>query len=106
MSQTGVLEVVALTIYVAPSLLYVSQTSCCTFLWDFEAPTLSQLISLSVTGPSSMQKPFFCHTSFPGAGPVMITVYLLSLFSFPFYTEQLCGYFSPLLKLRSSASVQ
>ena len=48
------------------SLLCPPQSSCCAFLWGFDVPSLSWLISLSVRWPPRVQIPFLFHSFLSG----------------------------------------
>ena len=69
--QAGECRTAALTISLP--LLWLPQTGCCIFLWGFEAPLLSQLISLPVRGfpgyrnISSFTAPSQEHRSHPNS---------------------------------------
>lgn len=81
-------------------LLCHPHTGYCAFLWVFEDPSLSRLISPPVRGLPQ------CPNSFPlsqnplrSAGPVLIPFSLFCLFLFSFYLTQLHGRFLPFLEV-------
>ena len=75
------------------------QTSCCTFLWGFEASPPSWLIPPSVRWPPSVQIPFLIHSSLSRVlVPSWFLFFFLSL-SFPFVLPNCVEIFLTLLEL-------
>ena len=74
-----VIGVVVQMICVALTLLCPLQSSCCTFLGDFEVP-LAQLISPLVRWLPRIWVPFLFHSSLRNASPILIPFLSFSFF--------------------------
>ena len=99
--QSVVSWMVLPVVYKIISLLCLPQSGCCAFLWSFEIPLPSQLISLQYRWPPRMKIPFIFHNSLSG-GLVppwflfsLLPLYLFFSFVIPSYVED----FLPFLKV-------